>query len=127
MPRTHQFDPGAATEGRPYGSFEALNHIAFTQTRRSDLTSASWSVIVTLRVKVTITITRGCNGVFEPRKEMSDAASARTKSKARRGEWPTIGVSVVIFALRQRADGSHELVALLVRRDSAPFAGKWAL
>ena len=58
---------------------------------------------------------------------MSKAAPGGTKSKTRRGEWPTIGVSVVIFALRQRADESHDLVVLLVRRDSSPFAGKWAL
>src|SRR4030095_10944873 len=44
----------------------------------------------------------------------------------RGGAWPTIGVSVVIFGLRPRADG-HELVVLLVRRESAPFAGLWAL
>lgn len=42
------------------------------------------------------------------------------------GAWPTIGVSVVIFGLRPRGD-SHELVVLLVRRESAPFAGLWAL
>src|SRR5262252_5340566 len=42
------------------------------------------------------------------------------------GEWPTIGVSVVIFTLRPRGD-SHELAVLLVKRDSAPFEGLWAL
>jgi ADP-ribose pyrophosphatase YjhB (NUDIX family) len=42
------------------------------------------------------------------------------------GSWPTIGVSVVIFALRPRGD-SHELAVLLVRRESPPFAGLWAL
>lgn len=40
--------------------------------------------------------------------------------------WPTIGVSVVIFALRSR-NASHELAVLLVRRESPPFAGLWAL
>ena len=42
------------------------------------------------------------------------------------GAWPTIGVSVVIFALRRSGD-SHELAVLLVRREKAPFAGLWAL
>jgi ADP-ribose pyrophosphatase YjhB (NUDIX family) len=42
------------------------------------------------------------------------------------GPWPTIGVNVVIFALRRRHD-SHELAVLLVRRESPPFAGLWAL
>jgi len=42
------------------------------------------------------------------------------------GAWPTIGVSVVIFGLRSSGD-AHELVVLLVRRESAPFAGLWAL
>ena len=46
--------------------------------------------------------------------------------KSEGGPWPTIGVSVVIFALRRRHD-SHELAVLLVRRESAPFAGLWAL
>jgi 8-oxo-dGTP diphosphatase len=42
------------------------------------------------------------------------------------GPWPTIGVSVVIFSLRP---GGHarELAVLLVRRESPPFAGLWAL
>jgi len=43
-----------------------------------------------------------------------------------RGEWPSIGVSVVIFALRPHG-ASHELAVLLVRRDKDPFAGMWAL
>jgi ADP-ribose pyrophosphatase YjhB (NUDIX family) len=42
------------------------------------------------------------------------------------GAWPTIGVSVVIFSLRPRGE-SHELAVLLIRRDSDPFAGLWAL
>jgi ADP-ribose pyrophosphatase YjhB (NUDIX family) len=50
----------------------------------------------------------------------------KTPTKQEGGSWPTIGVSVVIFALRPR-DGSHELVVLLVRRESAPFSGLWAL
>jgi len=52
---------------------------------------------------------------------------AKTKiSKSGGGPWPTIGVSVVIFALRPRGE-AHELAVLLVRRDSPPFAGLWAL
>ena len=50
-------------------------------------------------------------------------ASAET---AGGGPWPTIGVSVVIFSLRPRGD-SDQLAVLLVRRESAPFAGMWAL
>jgi ADP-ribose pyrophosphatase YjhB (NUDIX family) len=48
------------------------------------------------------------------------------KTKLKGGEWPTIGVSVVIFSLRPRGD-SHELAVLLVKRDSPPFEGLWAL
>lgn len=58
---------------------------------------------------------------------MSKTAPADSVNTTKRGEWPTIGVSVAIFALRRRVDNSHELVALLVRRDSPPFAGRWAL
>jgi 8-oxo-dGTP diphosphatase len=51
----------------------------------------------------------------------------RTKHGAGRGgEWPAVGVSIVIFALRPRGD-SRDLVVLLVRRSSPPFAGRWAL
>jgi 8-oxo-dGTP diphosphatase len=51
----------------------------------------------------------------------------RTRARARRGgEWPTIGVSIVIFALRPQGD-RRELVVLLVKRASPPFAGRWAL
>jgi ADP-ribose pyrophosphatase YjhB (NUDIX family) len=53
----------------------------------------------------------------------SEEAAAYTSGK---GAWPTIGVSVVIFGLRSNGD-AHELVVLLVRRESAPFAGLWAL
>ena len=48
------------------------------------------------------------------------------KTTTKGGEWPTIGVSVVIFTLRPRGD-AHELAVLLVRRDSPPFEGLWAL
>ena len=58
---------------------------------------------------------------------MAQAVSEQKEVGASRGgAWPTIGVSVVIFGLRPRAD-AHELVVLLVRRESAPFAGLWAL
>ena len=58
---------------------------------------------------------------------MVKAASARKQAAIPRGgAWPTIGVSVVIFALRPRGD-SHELAVLLVRRESPPFDGLWAL
>jgi 8-oxo-dGTP diphosphatase len=53
--------------------------------------------------------------------------TVKTKVGADRGgEWPAIGVSIAIFALRSRGD-SRELVVLLVRRASPPFAGRWAL
>jgi len=52
-------------------------------------------------------------------------ASKKTKAPGG-GPWPTIGVSVVIFALRTRSE-SPELAVLLVRRESAPFEGLWAL
>jgi ADP-ribose pyrophosphatase YjhB (NUDIX family) len=48
------------------------------------------------------------------------------KVKSPGGPWPTIGVNVVIFALRRHKD-SHNLAVLLVRRESEPFAGLWAL
>ena len=55
------------------------------------------------------------------------AGAGKTKAGAGRGgAWPAIGVSIVIFALRPRGD-SRELVVLLVRRASQPFAGRWAL
>ena len=58
---------------------------------------------------------------------MKRTASAKTMAiKSEGGPWPTIGVSVVIFALRRQQD-LHELAVLLVRRESAPFAGLWAL
>ena len=58
---------------------------------------------------------------------MAKAASAKRQTiNSGGGPWPTIGVSVVIFALRPHGD-SHELVVLLVRRESPPFAGLWAL
>lgn len=55
-----------------------------------------------------------------------ESAAKNTTATDSGGSWPTIGVSVVIFALRPRGD-SHELAVLLVRRSSAPFAGLWAL
>jgi ADP-ribose pyrophosphatase YjhB (NUDIX family) len=58
---------------------------------------------------------------------MAKARSATTggaKSGAAAG--PLVGVTVVIFALRRRGP-SHELAVLLVRRQSAPFKGLWAL
>ena len=58
---------------------------------------------------------------------MAKVAEERTEAGAGRGgEWPGIGVSIVIFALRPRGD-SRELVVLLVRRAKAPFSGLWAL
>ncbi len=57
---------------------------------------------------------------------------AKTRSVNRRGDtstgaaWPLVGVTVVIFALRRSGD-SHELAVLLVRRQSSPFEGLWAL
>jgi ADP-ribose pyrophosphatase YjhB (NUDIX family) len=57
---------------------------------------------------------------------MSRAAKTPT-IKPGGGPWPTVGVSVVIFALQRRDNASHELAVLLVRRESAPFAGLWAL
>lgn len=58
---------------------------------------------------------------------MSNTPSTSKRASARRGgAWPTIGVSVVIFGLRRSGD-SHELAVLLVRRESPPFAGRWAL
>ena len=58
---------------------------------------------------------------------MAKSGSAKQNTlKAGGGPWPTIGVSVVIFALRRQND-SHHLAVLLVRRESAPFAGLWAL
>ena len=44
----------------------------------------------------------------------------------RENNWPTVGVSVVIFSL-QPGDLRQRLSALLVRRDSEPFRGSWAL
>ncbi|MBC8162604.1 MAG: NUDIX hydrolase [Roseiflexaceae bacterium] len=40
--------------------------------------------------------------------------------------WPTVGVSVVIFSL-QLTEEERRLSVLLVRRDAPPFAGMWAL
>ena len=57
---------------------------------------------------------------------MTSATSKNKREILRGGGWPTIGVSVVIFALRNRGD-SQDLVVLLVRRPAAPFAGMWAL
>ncbi len=58
---------------------------------------------------------------------MANTTSVSKKTVATQGgAWPTIGVSVVIFALRPR-DDSQELAVLLVRRESPPFAGLWAL
>jgi 8-oxo-dGTP diphosphatase len=58
---------------------------------------------------------------------MAKSGSASKKTlKTTGGPWPTIGVSVVIFALRRQND-SHNLAVLLVRRESEPFAGQWAL
>lgn len=58
---------------------------------------------------------------------MARSVTAKKESGANPGAaWPSVGVSVVIFGLRPRGD-SHELVVLLVRRESAPFAGLWAL
>lgn len=58
---------------------------------------------------------------------MAQTVSAQKETGIiRRGAWPTIGVSVVIFGLRPRGEG-HELVVLLVRRERDPFAGLWAL
>lgn len=55
------------------------------------------------------------------------AGAVTPRMRARHGgEWPTIGVSIAIFALRPRGE-SRELVVLLVRRASPPFAGRWAL
>ena len=57
---------------------------------------------------------------------------AKARSATRRGvkpaaaAGPLVGVTVVIFALRRRG-ASHELAVLLVRRQSAPFNGLWAL
>jgi 8-oxo-dGTP diphosphatase len=53
-------------------------------------------------------------------------ASKANQGTGRGGGWPTIGVSVVIFALRNHGD-SQDLVVLLVRRPAPPFAGMWAL
>ena len=77
---------------------------------------------VLVQVKVTLTITlRNLTG------DMAKRTTASKKvSSAESGSWPTIGVSVVIFALRPRGD-SQELAVLLVRRESPPFAGLWAL
>lgn len=44
----------------------------------------------------------------------------------RDGQWPTVGVSVVIFSL-QPAERGSELSVLLVRRTCAPCEGAWAL
>ena len=58
---------------------------------------------------------------------MARSGSVKNKTvKTNGGPWPTIGVSVVIFALRRQGD-SHNLAVLLVRRESEPFAGLWAL
>jgi len=58
---------------------------------------------------------------------MSKSSSASKRALTRgAGAWPTIGVSVVIFALRPHND-SNELAVLLVRRESPPFEGLWAL
>jgi 8-oxo-dGTP diphosphatase len=53
-------------------------------------------------------------------------AGTTRRGAGRGGEWPAVGVSIVIFALRPRGD-SRDLVVLLVRRSSPPFAGRWAL
>ena len=53
-------------------------------------------------------------------------AGTRRRGAGRGGEWPAVGVSIVIFALRPRGE-SRDLVVLLVRRSSPPFAGRWAL
>jgi ADP-ribose pyrophosphatase YjhB (NUDIX family) len=54
------------------------------------------------------------------------SAGTTRRGAGRGGEWPAVGVSIVIFALRPRGD-SRDLVVLLVRRSSPPFAGRWAL
>ncbi|MFY9610412.1 MAG: NUDIX domain-containing protein [Blastocatellia bacterium] len=58
---------------------------------------------------------------------MADRRSAnRSGVTSEAAGWPLVGVTVVIFALRRSGD-SHELAVLLVRRQSPPFKGLWAL
>ena len=58
---------------------------------------------------------------------MAGSGSLNKKAvKTSGGPWPTIGVNVVIFALSRQND-PHNLAVLLVRRESEPFAGLWAL
>ncbi len=56
-----------------------------------------------------------------------DTALLATDSQSRAADWPTVGVSVIIFTLRPTADNRRELAVLLVRRASEPHAGCWAL
>ncbi len=84
-------------------------------------TKSSLFATVLVLVKVTLTITMTKQASTE-----TDQGSTTRDDISPRGEWPGIGVSVVIFALRPHGD-SHELAVLLIRRDKDPFAGMWAL
>lgn len=52
--------------------------------------------------------------------------SEENSSSSRLTNWPTLGVSVVIFSLQPQAE-RRELSVLLVRRTAEPFCGCWAL